>query len=74
MSFYSETALFRNLGVNLRICLCGVWHYTSVQMLDFLDLAKIFWFPDQKRYSSPPEFPDDNQFGIVSQNITIIGG
>jgi len=47
--FYPETALFRNLGVNLRICLCGVKCYASAQMLDFLDLAKNYWFPNQKR-------------------------
>ncbi len=36
-----ETALFRNLGVNLRNCLCGVrTEYASAQFLDFLDLAK----------------------------------
>ena len=38
-SFCPETALFRNLGVNLRICLCGVKCYASVQMPDFLDLV-----------------------------------
>ncbi len=47
-SFCPETALFRNLGVILRICLCGVKYYASAQMLDFLDLAKNYWFPKQK--------------------------
>jgi len=59
-SFHPETTLFRCGGANLRVFLCGVKHYTSTQMLDFLDLAKKFWFPDQKRYSTPPEFPDGN--------------
>ena len=57
MSFCPETALFRNLGVNLRILLCGAKHYISAQIIDFIDLSKNFWFPDQKRYSPPPEFP-----------------
>jgi len=34
-------------------------------MLDFLDLAKNFWFPDQKPYSTPPEFPDGNDLGLT---------
>lgn len=38
--FCPETALFHQLGVNLRIRLCGVKHYASAQMLDILDLAK----------------------------------
>ena len=33
-------ALFRNICVNLRVCLCGVYSYASAQPLDFLDLAK----------------------------------
>ena len=32
-------ALFRNLCVNLRDCLCDVPRYASAQSLDFLDLA-----------------------------------
>jgi hypothetical protein len=38
--FCLETVLFHQLGVNMRICLCGVKYYASAQMLDFLDLAK----------------------------------
>jgi len=38
----------RYLCVNLRILLCGVKYYASDQMLDFLDLAKNYWFPIQK--------------------------
>jgi hypothetical protein len=39
--FCPETALFGNLCVNLRDCLCGVPEYASAQPLDFLDLEKI---------------------------------
>ena len=39
-SFRPETALFRNLFVNLRNFLCDVPRYVSAQFLDFLDLAK----------------------------------
>ncbi len=52
-SFCPETALFRNLCVNLHICLCGVKYYASAQMLDFLDLAKNCWIPNQKRRLYP---------------------
>jgi hypothetical protein len=33
-------ALFHNICVNLRVCLCGVYSYASAQSLAFLDLAK----------------------------------
>jgi hypothetical protein len=33
--------------------LCGVKYYASSQILDFLDLAKNFWFPNQKRTLHP---------------------
>jgi hypothetical protein len=39
-SFHPETALFPNLGVNPRACLCGVPVYASAQPFDFLDLGK----------------------------------
>ncbi len=61
VSFCPESALFHQLGVNLRIRLCGVKYYASAQILDFLDLAKYSFFPNQKRISLPPEFPDGNQ-------------
>jgi len=32
-----KTALFRYLGVNLRVFLCGIQEYASAQTLDFLD-------------------------------------
>jgi hypothetical protein len=32
-------ALFSNLGINLRDCLCGAPTYASAQSLDFLDLV-----------------------------------
>ncbi len=35
-----KTALFGNLGVDLRIPLCGVQKYASAQILDLLDLAR----------------------------------
>ncbi len=35
-----ETALFCNLGVRLRIPLCGVHEYASAEILAFLDLAE----------------------------------
>ena len=53
VSFCPATAIFRNLGVNLRICLCGVTCYASAQILDFLDLAENCWFPNQKRTLHP---------------------
>ncbi len=52
-SFHPETALFRNLGVNLHACLCGVDSYASAQPLDFLDLAKNRSFPIWKLTSCP---------------------
>jgi len=51
--FCPETALSRNLSVNLRIWLCGVKDYASAQILDFLDLAKNCWFPTQKLARHP---------------------
>jgi hypothetical protein len=41
-------ALFRNLGVTLRDCLCDVPMYASAQSLDFLDLAKKYSFMNWK--------------------------
>ncbi len=41
-------------------------------MLDFLDLAKKIWFPDQKRYSTPPEFPDGNELRLSSDPFSNI--
>ena len=51
--FCLETVLFRNLCVNLHLCLCSVKHYASAQMLDFLDLVKNYWFTNQKRRLHP---------------------
>ena len=47
-SFCPETAIFRNLIVNLRARLCGVYIYASAQPLDFLELAENISFPIQK--------------------------
>ncbi len=43
--FHSETALFLNLGVNPRPCVCGVNSYASVQALNFLGLGENCSFP-----------------------------
>jgi hypothetical protein len=51
-------ALFRNLGVNLRVFLCGVQEYVSAQTLDFIDLAKNHSFPNWKLSNTSPDFPD----------------
>jgi hypothetical protein len=56
--FCPETALFRNLYVNLRPYLCGVPVYASAQDLDFLDLTKNSSLPNQKLVRVHPEFPD----------------
>jgi len=49
-------ALFRNLGVNLRVRLCGVAGYASARRLDFLDLAKNDSFPNQKQGGINPGY------------------
>jgi hypothetical protein len=41
-------ALFRNLGVKLRVLLCDVLTYVSAQSLVFLDLAENFSFMNWK--------------------------
>ena len=50
-------------------------------MLDFLDLEKKFWFPDQKYYGTPPEFPDDNHLlfkdmgrSEISKSMQLVAG
>ena len=43
-----ETAIFRNLCVNLQVCLCGEQMFASAQTFDFLELSKNISFPDQK--------------------------
>ena len=60
-SFRPETALLRNLSVNLPDFLCDVRMYVSAQSVDFLDLAQNCSFPTWKRASSHPEFPDGNK-------------
>ena len=49
-------ALFRNLGVKLRGCLCDVPRYASAQLLVFLDLAKNCSFLNWKLTLVPIEF------------------
>jgi hypothetical protein len=51
-------ALFRNLGVNLRVALCDVPKYVSAPTLDFLKLAKNRSFPAQKSPRAHTDFPD----------------
>jgi hypothetical protein len=56
-----KTALFGNLGVDLRISLCGVQQYASAQILDLLDLARKLLVFASGTAPSPPEFPDGNR-------------
>ena len=49
-------ALFRNLGVKLRSCLCDVPRYASAQPLVFLDLAKNCSFLNWKLTLMPIQF------------------
>ncbi len=49
-------ALFRNLGVKLRGCLCDVPRYASAQPLVFLDLAENCSFLNWKLTLVPIEF------------------
>jgi hypothetical protein len=59
-----KTALFGNLGVDLRISLCGVQEYTSAQILDLLNLARKSLVFASGTAPSPPEFPDGNRLHI----------
>jgi len=56
-----KTALFGNLGVDLRISLCGVQEYVSAQILDLLDLARKSLIFASGTAQFPPEFLDGNQ-------------
>jgi len=53
-------ALFRNFGVNLRYCLCGVHKYASAQFHDFLELAENCTFLDRKLASALNKTVDGN--------------
>jgi hypothetical protein len=64
-----ETALFGNLGVRLRISLCGVHGYASAQILVFLDLARKPLVSASRTTLSPPEFPDGNGLGSATVAI-----
>ena len=55
-----KTALFGNLGVRLRISLCGVQEYASAQILIFLDLAQKSLVFASGTPLFPLEFPDGN--------------
>jgi len=55
-----ETALFRDLGVNPRLSLCGVQEYASAESLDFLKLAENRSFLPRELRCSHPEFQDGN--------------
>ncbi len=58
-----KTAIFGNLGVDLRISLCGVQEYASVQILDLLDLARKSLVFASGTAPSPPELPDGDRLG-----------
>jgi hypothetical protein len=61
-----KTALFGNLGVDLRISLCGVQEYASAQILDLLDLAEKSLVSASRTARSPSrEFPDGNRLVLV---------
>ena len=62
-SFRPERAIFPNLGVNPRVYLCDVQEYASAQTLGFLDLGKTISFPNRKRATVAPEFPDRHKLG-----------
>jgi hypothetical protein len=62
-----KTALFGNLGVDLRISLCGVQEYASAQILDLLDLARKSFVFASGTAPSPPEFPDEN--GLATRSV-----
>ncbi|VBB46236.1 hypothetical protein TRIP_B40154 [uncultured Desulfatiglans sp.] len=47
-----------NLGVNLRVCLCGDRQVASAQTLDFLDIGQKSSFPDWKLGSTGESFPN----------------
>ncbi len=53
--FRPETALLRNLSVNLPDFLCDVHMYVSAQSVDYLDLAQNCSFPPWKHDSFRPE-------------------
>ena len=61
-SFRPEMALFRNLGVNLRVSLCDVPENVSAQTLDFLKLAK--------NRSIPPRKPRCPHTGVSGWELT----
>jgi hypothetical protein len=52
--------LFGNLGVNLRVSLCGVPKYASAQTLGFLDLARKPLVCTSGTAQFPLGFPDGN--------------
>jgi len=72
-SFHPEMALFRNLCVNLRDCLCDVLQYASAQPLDFLDLAKNCSFLNRKLRCVHPEFPDGHYLKNPQHNEPLEG-
>ncbi len=72
-SFCLESALFHQLGVNLRICLCGVKYYASAQILVFLDLAKNCIFPNQKLTSCSVIFISLFQLNAVAPEVVPVG-
>ncbi len=69
-----KTALFGNLGVDLRISLCGVQEYASAQILDLLDLARKSLVFASGTAPSPPAFPDGNGLEPRSDSDVIQDG
>jgi hypothetical protein len=62
-----------NLGVNLRVCLCGVVNYASAQALDFLDLGQKSTFLDWKHHKVPIVDKGLLWMGTIYRRIVITG-
>jgi len=60
-------ALFRNICVNLLVCLYSVYSYASAQSLDFLDLAKNCSFLNWKLSSVYNLFMDGHDLRYEEQ-------
>ncbi|VBB42273.1 hypothetical protein TRIP_B200413 [uncultured Desulfatiglans sp.] len=58
-----------NLGVNLRVCLCGDLQVASAQTLDFLDIGQKSSFPDWKLGSTGKSFPDGSRLVSIRKGF-----
>ncbi|VBB45079.1 hypothetical protein TRIP_B350189 [uncultured Desulfatiglans sp.] len=56
--FHLEMVILANLGVNLRVCLCGDLQIASAQTLDLLDLGQKSSFPGWKLDYKGKSFPE----------------